>query len=52
LAVTDDAMLVEALGRRVKMIRGDYENIKITTPEDLEVGRVILKRRKTNPSAL
>lgn len=52
LAVTDDAMLVEALGRRVKMIRGDYENIKITTPEDLEVGRVILKRRKTNPAAL
>jgi 2-C-methyl-D-erythritol 4-phosphate cytidylyltransferase len=52
LTVTDDAMLVEALGRRVKMIRGDYENIKITTPEDLELGQVILKRRKINPVSL
>ncbi len=48
LSVTDDAMLVEALGGRVKMIRGSYENIKITTPEDLEIGQAILKRRKTN----
>ncbi len=47
LSVTDDAMLVEALGIKVKMIRGSYENIKITTPEDLEFGQVILKRRKT-----
>ncbi len=46
LAVTDDAMLVEALGRKVKMVRGDYENIKITTPEDLVLAEGIMKRRK------
>ena len=34
--VTDDAMIVERLMRtKVKLIRGSYENIKITTPEDL-----------------
>jgi 2-C-methyl-D-erythritol 4-phosphate cytidylyltransferase len=32
---TDDASLVERLGENVKMIVGSYENIKITTPEDL-----------------
>jgi len=32
---TDDAELVERIGGRVKMIRGDYDNIKITTAEDL-----------------
>lgn len=47
LAVTDDAMLVEALGIKVKMIKGSYENIKITTPEDLEVGEAILQRGKS-----
>lgn len=37
LQVTDDAMMVEALGYPVKMIRGRYDNIKITTPEDLGI---------------
>jgi 2-C-methyl-D-erythritol 4-phosphate cytidylyltransferase len=32
---TDDAMLVEALGGRVKVVAGDPGNLKITTPEDL-----------------
>lgn len=36
LNVTDDAMVVEYFGNaRIKMIRSDYDNIKITTPEDL-----------------
>lgn len=43
--VTDDAMLVESLGQRVKIINGSYENIKITTPEDLMLGEGILKDR-------
>lgn len=34
-AVTDDAMLLEAMGVKVKVVAGSYENIKITTPEDL-----------------
>lgn len=38
--VTDDAMVVEAqMGVKVHMVRGSYENIKITTPEDLEVAQ-------------
>lgn len=34
--VTDDASLVEMIGYKVKMIEGDYENIKITTSSDLK----------------
>ena len=45
--VTDDAMVVETvLGMKVRLVEGSYENIKITTPEDLEIAEVILKRRK------
>jgi len=32
---TDDAVLVERLGKKVKLVMGSYENIKITTREDL-----------------
>jgi 2-C-methyl-D-erythritol 4-phosphate cytidylyltransferase len=39
---TDDASLVERLGISVRMIRGDYGNIKITTPEDLLVAEAML----------
>lgn len=39
---TDDSMLVERLGVKVKMIEGSYNNIKITTPEDLKIGENIL----------
>jgi 2-C-methyl-D-erythritol 4-phosphate cytidylyltransferase len=42
---TDDAALVERLGIPVKVIPGSYENIKITTPEDIVVAEAILKRR-------
>lgn len=41
--VTDDSMLVEKLGRKVKMIEGSYENIKITSPEDLYMAESILE---------
>jgi len=33
--VTDDAAMVELLGRKVKVFLGEYENIKITTLHDL-----------------
>jgi 2-C-methyl-D-erythritol 4-phosphate cytidylyltransferase len=42
---TDDAMLVERAGGTVRVIMGSYENIKITTPEDLLLAEEILKRR-------
>ena len=42
---TDDAMLAEWAGRRVRLTEGDVENIKLTTPEDmLLAGQVILRR--------
>jgi len=44
-AVTDDASAVEALGVPVYTAKGDYDNIKITTPEDIAVGEQILARR-------
>ena len=37
--VTDDAALVEQLGVRVKLVMGSYNNLKITTPEDIIVAR-------------
>lgn len=42
--ITDDAMVVERLSQaEVHMFPGDYRNIKITTPEDLEIAKVFLK---------
>lgn len=32
---TDDAMMVERMGGRVRMVMGSYRNIKVTTPEDI-----------------
>ena len=40
---TDDAGLVELLGLPVKIVPGSYENIKITTPEDLIVASALLE---------
>lgn len=44
-AGTDDASLVEKMGLPVKIVPGSYENIKITTPEDLVVAEAILGKR-------
>jgi len=41
-AVTDDTMVVERYGHKVYLYEGSYNNIKITTPEDLVVGEKIL----------
>ena len=41
---TDDAMLVEALGKRVHLTEGDPLNFKITTPRDLELAEAWLTR--------
>lgn len=42
---TDDAMLVERIGYTVKMIYGSYNNIKVTTPEDIDMGIQILNSK-------
>lgn len=38
---TDDAALVERLGYKVKIVEGSYQNIKITTPEDMVIAEAI-----------
>lgn len=43
---TDDASLVEYLGEKIKIVTGDYENIKITTPEDIPTAEQILQKRQ------
>ena len=44
--VTDDAMVVEQMMHLpVKLFEGSYENIKITTPEDLDIARIFLSKK-------
>lgn len=40
---TDDASVLEAKGKTIHLIDGDYRNIKITTPEDLKVAEAFLR---------
>ena len=42
---TDDAQLVERLGRVVQLVQGSAENLKITYPEDLSIAEAILNRK-------
>lgn len=43
LPITDDAYVYEcAFGKPIKLVEGSYENIKITTPEDMEIANVFL----------
>lgn len=42
---TDDASLVERAGFKVHVLSGDYDNIKITTTEDLVIAESIIERR-------
>lgn len=46
---TDDAALVERIDCRVGIVPGSYENIKITTPEDLVIVEAILAGRAERP---
>jgi len=49
---TDDSVMVERLGVRVKIIQGDYRNIKITTQEDLLAAESFLKGPSTTNKAV
>ncbi len=42
---TDDASMLESLGHSVKMFLGSYQNLKVTTPEDLAVAEAFLAAR-------
>ena len=39
---TDDSSLVERVGDRIKIVKSDYHNIKITTPEDFKIAESLL----------
>lgn len=41
---TDDAALIENSGKRVKIVKGEYSNIKITTTEDIKIAEALLHR--------
>lgn len=45
LDLTDDCQLVEHIGAKVMLCETSYENIKITTPEDIAVATAFLKKR-------
>jgi len=49
---TDDAALVERMGCAVSVVEGSYENIKITTPEDLVAGEAIIRAREGEGAGL
>lgn len=42
---TDDSALVEMMGGRVNIVPGSYENIKVTTPDDLYIAAALLEKR-------
>lgn len=44
---TDDAQLAELAGYKVRVVQGDYRNLKITTPDDLSVAERLLAGEKT-----
>jgi 2-C-methyl-D-erythritol 4-phosphate cytidylyltransferase len=44
---TDDASLVERMGQDVIIVEGNYDNIKLTTPEDLFFAETIIRKRKS-----
>lgn len=49
--VTDDAMVVETMtDHKVRLTEGSYRNIKVTTPEDMEVAAAFLQNKKVNRS--
>jgi 2-C-methyl-D-erythritol 4-phosphate cytidylyltransferase len=50
--VTDDASLVEASGHKVRVYMGLYDNMKVTTPEDLALAETILRMRHEGRSRL
>lgn len=45
LDLTDDCQLVERLGAQVTLVETSYENLKITTPDDIPAARAILAQR-------
>ncbi len=46
--ITDDSMVMESFGEhKVSFVVGQYDNIKLTTPEDMVLGMAILREKQT-----
>ena len=45
IVATDDCMIAEHYGVKIKISDGSYDNIKLTTPEDMIIGERILRKR-------
>ena len=50
LAITDEASAIEAMGQSPRLVRGDFENIKVTWPEDFALAERLLRTRSTSPT--
>lgn len=48
LEITDDCSAIERMGFKVKMVEGDVNNIKLTTPEDIRLAETVLTDRGDN----
>ncbi|MCH8206583.1 MAG: 2-C-methyl-D-erythritol 4-phosphate cytidylyltransferase [Chloroflexi bacterium] len=48
--VTDDASMAELMGASVKVFMGSYDNLKVTTPDDLTMARSVLASRRRRAS--
>jgi 2-C-methyl-D-erythritol 4-phosphate cytidylyltransferase len=46
-AITDEASAIEATGQSPRLVRGDFENIKVTWPEDFALAERLLRTRST-----
>lgn len=44
---TDDCSIAESFGKKIKIVEGSYENIKLTTPDDMVLAEKILEKRRT-----
>ena len=44
--ITDDCMLLEKMGEKVRLVEGRYSNIKVTTPEDLSLAEALLEKER------
>lgn len=51
ISITDDAMVLEAYsGHRIKPVEGSYANIKVTTPEDMDIAEGLLNKKTKEES--
>ena len=51
VGITDDAMLVEKAGFRVKLVACESENMKITTKQDLAIAKILIEKKTEEVSS-